>query len=75
MAEIEFCQTTFLKIMTKHDVRSDNLFQQKRGRRTTAKVTAAEEEFSQSIKVPFSVLTVHPRTTYPVRAIPHSDEF
>ena len=38
-------------------------------RTTTA--TAAAEEFSQTIHVPSST---HPGTTYPVRAIPHSDE-
>ena len=37
------------------------------GARTTA---AAAEEFPQSIQVPSST---HPGTTYPVRAIPHSD--
>ncbi len=35
-----------------------------------ARTVAATEEFSQSIQVPSST---HPGTTYPVRAIPHSD--
>ena len=43
----------------------ENLSQKKRARTATA-----AEEFSQSIQVPSST---HPGTTYPVRAIPHSD--
>ena len=37
---------------------------------TTTATTTAAEEFPQSIQVPSST---HPGTTYPVRAIPHSD--
>ena len=45
----------------------ENSSKKKRARTTTA---AAAEEFSQSIQVPSFT---HPGTTYPVRAIPHTD--
>ena len=42
----------------------------KKERATTTAAAATAEEFSQSIQAPSST---HPGTTYPVRAIPHSD--
>ena len=41
------------------------------GSNPEATTTATTEEFSQSMQVPSST---HPGTTYPVRAIPHSDK-
>ena len=43
----------------------------KKERATATAATATAEEFPQSIQVPSST---HPGTTYPVRAIPHSDD-
>ena len=55
--------------MTKNEDFFENLSKKERATATTA--AAATEEFSQSIQVPSST---HPGTTYPVRAIPHSDK-
>ena len=58
-------------IFMRHDKKCDffeNLSKKKRARTATA--ATAAEECSQSIQVPSST---HPGTTYPVRAIPHSD--
>ena len=54
--------------MTKHD----DLFKifSKKERATGTPTMTAAEEFSQSLQGPSST---HPGTTYPVRAIPHSD--
>ena len=60
------CQ--FLMKMTKKDDFFEKLSKKERARTTAAATT---EEFPQSIQVPSST---HPGTTYPVRAIPHSDK-
>ena len=53
--------------MTKNNDFFEKLSKKERAR-TAA--TTTTEEFSQGIQVPSST---HPGTTYPVRAIPHSD--
>ena len=57
----------FMRNYKKNDL-FKNLYKKKRARATA---TATTEEFSQSIQAPSST---HPGTTYPVRAIPHSDQ-
>ena len=60
----------FFMKMTKNDAFFEKLSKKERATATTA--ATAAEEFSQSIQAPSST---HPGTTYPVRAIPHSDYF